>query len=289
MRTLLVIVLVLLTVSPIELCAQSQADPSDPKFAKFVYEVVSIKPAKNVSGILSQVLPDGLTMQGVSLQSLVDRAYRIEDFQIAGVQDWMKSELFDIDAKMDEPVADAFKRLSTAEKTLARRYMLQRLLAERFNLKVHHETRQIPVYLLQVMKSGAKIREAKPQDAYVNSMRVQDSEDEGDGRMRLSLNPQMDVLTLQSAPIADLVGMLTFFSLGHPVLDKTGLSGKYSFTLTWNPETAVPVGESLTSTPDSAAPFIFTALKEQLGLELVSGKGDVDFIVIDHVERPDKN
>jgi uncharacterized protein (TIGR03435 family) len=155
--------------------------------------------------------------------------------------------------------------------------MLQSLLADRFKLKPHHETKQAPAYVLVLAKNGAKMKK-EPDDTtteYTHSDRT--------------------YITYHAAPINDLAARLTFL-MGRPVLDKTGLTGKYDIALQWMPDSgqaSMPGPDSgqqgNAPPPDSSGPSIFTALQEQLGLKLESITAPVEHIVIDHVERPSEN
>lgn len=271
------IALALLAVAPLQLRTQS---PSDPKFAKVVYEVVSIKPNNSDADGSLEALPNGLNYKHVTLARLVRRAYGVEAFQISGAPDWAMAQAFDLEARTDDTVTAALKNLSPDERELVREKMLQIVLAERFHLAVHHEMRQVPVYFLKAINKGSKLQAAMSANTD-EAVTVTSGSSAQRGTMRG-----------QSATMATLVSLLSSMSLGRPVIDKTELSGRYDFTFSWSLGTDTPVssagGES-TTVSDPNAPSIFTALKEQVGLELASGKAEVDFIVIDHVERPDKN
>ncbi len=143
--------------------------------------------------------------------------------------------------------------------------MLQQLLADRFKLKSHRETREASGYVLLVAKNGSKLEEAT-----------------GNGQTRISGGrPGGGVMAAQNVSISEIA---TFLSIGldGPVVDKTGLTGKYSLTLRWAP------GDNKTP-DDPTAPSLFTALQEQLGLRLESQKLSTDVIVIDYAERPAPN
>jgi uncharacterized protein (TIGR03435 family) len=168
--------------------------------------------------------------------------------------------------------------------------MLQALLAERLNLQVHRETKELPIYALVIAKNGPKFQEGKLGDTYPNGFKGLNGAPVGAGMMRMGAGEW----TGQGIPIANLVGSLSR-RLGRTVVDKTGLTGKYDFTLRWTPDDN-PVSPKepggapdAAALPDSSGPSIFTALQEQLGLKLESQKGPVETIVIDHVERPSQN
>lgn len=147
--------------------------------------------------------------------------------------------------------------------------MLQALLADRFKLQVAHDAKVVPVYDLEILKNAPKLQTSNPQISVGPSFIVRRGE-----------------LVSTQHSIASLVGFLAG-QLRRPVRDQTGLKGKYDFTLKWDPSenSAGPLQNSM----DSPAPSIFTAIQEQLGLRLVSTKGPVDFVIIDHIERPSEN
>jgi uncharacterized protein (TIGR03435 family) len=225
--------------------------------------------------------PDGFSAWFITLQQIISVAYGVERFQISGGPSWLPSERFDIEAKMDAATADALEKLSHVQRVLAQQQMLQALLANRFQLTVHRETKELTIYTLVIAKDGPKLKEAKPGDT------------PGAGSMRGSV--LSGEVTAHAVPIARLAHDLTQM-LGHPVLDKTELKGVYDFKLQFTPDDRLqpPSGlapnQRLPVPPaDSNAPSLFNALPEQLGLKLESGKGPVEVIVIDHVERPSGN
>lgn len=270
--------------SPIHRQAQAQNSASIP----FNFEVASITLSDpDASGGFMTIpgpgsISDRFTEKNVTLLKLIRAAYGIpldaEDSRISGGPTWLNSARYDIDAKIDSSVLEELKKLTPDQSTLAQQHMLQELLADRFKLTVHHETRNLPIYTLVIAKSGSKLQEAKPGE-------VSSSSYSGPERTQF--------ITGQAKSIASLVRMLSV-SLGCPVFDKTGLPGKYDFNLEWSPDDGQnPSGsrsdDGASSQPDSNTSSIFTAIQEQLGLRLLSGKGPVDIVVIDHVERPSSN
>jgi uncharacterized protein (TIGR03435 family) len=272
--------------------AQQQTQNTSTISPDFKYEVVSVKPNKSGNFGRTQITSDGLTMPNVSLQFLIQFAFGIQDFQFSGMPGWLNSERFDIDAKMDPAVADALQKLSPDDQKLARQKMLQALLADRFQLTIHRETRELQVYSLTVAKNGPKLHEAKSGDTYANGIKYPNGGG-GPGAVMLRMGPTSQTMSAQAVPISTLVRQFVT-TLRSPILDKTGLTGKYDFTLTWTPEDqmasgGVPNGQPAIAAPDPSGATLFTALQEQLGLKLESGKGPVEMIVIDHVERPSGN
>lgn len=271
-----------------------QAQVEAPTVNALGYDVASIKPNKS-GGNLTRMMftPDGLSVTGGPPMMLIMSAYGVNPRQISGEPEWLTSERYDIEAKMDPATADELSKLSEDQRKAARERMLQVLLTERFKLKVHQETKELPIYALVVAKNGPKLREAKPGDTYPNGIKGPDGRS-GAGMMFGG----REGLAAQAVPIANLVRHLSL-QLGRTVIDKTGLAGKYDFTLKWahdeipssmfkGPESGPP-GPDSAGFPDSSGPSLFTALEEQLGLKLESQKGPVEILVIDHVERPSEN
>lgn len=150
--------------------------------------------------------------------------------------------------------------------------LLKPLLESRFQLRVHRETRLLPSYSLVISKNGPKIKTAYPGDTYPNGFKS------NDGVSRpgtFSMRPGQ--LIFQALPMSMLAEMLSK-QLEVPIVDKTGLSGDYDFTLRWGPEN-----------DSEAGPSIYTAIQEQLGLRLEAAKLPIECLVVDHVERPSPN
>jgi len=272
--------------------ARSQAQSAPATSPKFKYEVVSVKQNKSGNPGRWQNAPDGLTAPNVPLLTLMQQAFGIQEYQISGAPNWISSEKFDIDAKMDGAVADAFQKLSLDEQKLARQKMLQALLADRFGLTIHRETKEFQVYSLIIAKNGPKLHEANPGDTYANGIKYPNGGG-GPGAITMRMSPESQTLTAQAVSIATLVRQFRAY-LDRPIVDKTELAGKYDFTLTWSPDNQalpgnVPSGQPTLALPDPGGATLFTAIQEQRGLKLESGKAPIEIIVIDHVERPSEN
>jgi uncharacterized protein (TIGR03435 family) len=154
--------------------------------------------------------------------------------------------------------------------------MLQAVLADRFHLKVHSETRVVPTYDLVLAKDGPKIKEVAPADVDADAKDSEHAKHPG----MMTMGPGM--FKGEALPMGSIVNQISFV-LEKTVTDKTGLKGKYNVDLKWKPEDSGP------STGDDAGVSIFTAVQEQLGLKLVPTKGPVETLVIDHVEQPTEN
>jgi bla regulator protein blaR1 len=245
------------------------------------FEVASVKPADpHFSGVSSsRDAGEGLDVRNISVRNLITLAYGIRDFQLKGGPGWIDSESYDVIAKA--PGGDAVRSPGTpnaAEEPMDQRRTrfervrerLRSLLADRFGLVVHHETREQPVYLLTVARNGPKLI---PVSAPTGPPR----KEEGRGHSRGFAVPiEMIVVTLSDAT------HLT-------VIDKTGLSGRFDYTLNWDPASASLNANPETSPSDTPGPTIFSAVQEQLGLRLEPGKRPGDVIVIDHIDHPSAN
>jgi uncharacterized protein (TIGR03435 family) len=271
--------------------AQTQSTTTPPP--TYEYEVISVKPCKpGITGGYTMNTPDGYTAKGMTLIILVDYAYGImDDERLAGAPGWISSERFDVDAKMDDSVAEALQKMSKDERVLARQQMLQALLADRFKLTVHRETKELSAYLLLIAKNGPKLKAAKPGDTYTNGLKGADGRALSNA-VRLEMSPGGLTLTGQAVSFDYLARTLSQ-QLRRIVVDKTGITGVYDFSLHFTPEQAGlqadPEDPSPPAYADMSGPSLFTAVQEQLGLKLESAKSPIEVIVIDHVERPSGN
>jgi uncharacterized protein (TIGR03435 family) len=242
------------------------------------FEAASIKPSApgNLRGSTFEFLPGGgLRIINGTLRAILETAYEVREFQTLGGPNWVGSERYDILANS----ADARRSATGAEDIKATRLRLQALLAQRFRLQVHRETRELPEYVLEVAKGGPKL--ADPGASTVSKS--------APAGIQRSCGQMIGTKTT----IANLTLMLAR-QLDRPVLDRTGLIGKYNFRFEWTPEAGPCSTPANGATPDSAtapsnAPSIFTVLQETLGLRLESIKGPVDSLIIDHAERPSEN
>jgi len=276
--------------------ARSQPQNAVSPSPRYEYEAATIKPSQGpgpYKKIGLWAAPDGFSAWFITPQQIISIAYGVESFQFSGGPNWLPSERFDIQAKMDAATTEALAKLSQAQRVLAQQQMLQALLADRFQLTVHRETKEGTIYTLVVAKGGPKLQEAKPGDTYPNGVTYPDGTHAGAGSM--SGSQVTGDLTAQAVPIARLVQSLIQM-LGHPVSDKTELKGVYDFKLQFTPDDrlqppngAAPNARLLVPPADSNAPSLFDALQEQLGLKLESGKGPVETLVVDQIEQPTEN
>ncbi len=266
------------------------------------FDVATIKPspAESEGRVTMMMTPDGVSISGVPLQMILRDAFRTEDDRIVGAPAWAKTKRYDIEAKVSPEDAHKLEKLKIDE----RRSMMLPLLMERFNLKYHHEMRELPSYELVIAKGGSKMKASEVQDAPLPP-KAPDTADPKAGDAGVKNPPQKQMMRLMGpghmeAEGGNMQGLARVLSmqLGRTVVDKTGLTGNYDYTLNWTPDNApppMPGGGPDGGPPrndsanDAAGPSLFTALQEQLGLKLESGKGTVDVIVIDHIDLPSEN
>ena len=224
--------------------------------AQETFEAASIKPHPGEITVSSDPAVKGAHVRATAstLVDMIYTAYGAGYGQITGAPNWANSEHYDLDA------ATGGREITRAQM----RTMLQALLAERFQLKVHRETREVPKWELLVMKNGPKFKQSAPDDKPIS---------------RITADAGVRHLDFAQGAMAQFAAMITGNGAGRPVLDRTGLTGVYSFKLDW----------SYTDTGTPEVPSLFAALQEQLGLKLESTKGPVEFIVIDHAEKPTAN
>jgi uncharacterized protein (TIGR03435 family) len=270
----------LLHASPMR--AQSQPQAASVTAPTLEFEVATIKPNKSDIAPAALTTDDGIDMRNIPLGILLGVAFGMSADRITGGPDWM-NDRYDVSAKMDPDVADALKKLNPLDRRAARLSMFQALLADRFKIVYHRDTKELPVFLLVVAKGGPKLQEGKPADA---SPDVAGST--GTGTLQFGQN---GLMTFKAMPLSSLLLVLSQ-QVGRTVLDKTGLTGRYDFTWQFN-QSAAPGGgrggPNPSASPDAEPASIFTVLQEELGLKLDSGKGPVEIIVIDHIERPSGN
>ena len=234
--------------------------------------------------------PDGFNAVRVSLQTVIQEAYGVQANQIEGAPDWLKSDRYDIEAKVDKSEVN---QLSLDQRRTESQRMLQMLLADRVKLTLHRETKDLPTYALVIAEGGAKLQLAKSGD----EIKGPDGRPMGTHRMFMRAGGGGPSLSLaaQGISLVDLAQLLSR-QLGTPVADKTGMTGSYDFSLQWTPDESQPShgvdGDSMPGgppAPGAAGPSFFRAIQEQLGLKLEPQTGPTEILVIDHVEMPSEN
>lgn len=231
------------------MCYLAQTASTTPAFA-----VTSVK--RNTSGnngINNKFGPNSVRWTNTSLETLVEWALELRDYQLIGAPAWMSSERWDVEGKSDDPTGWD-----------AKRDMLASLLRDRFQLQVHRETRQLPIYRIEIAKGGPKLAAAQPETP--------------DHRWGTSV--ERGSLEMRGTDMQNLVVFL-MSEVNRPFVDATNLKGVYDLKLQWQ--------DDLTPEASSERPSIMSAVELQLGLKLVATKGPVEVIVIDHVERAEAN
>lgn len=255
--------------------ATAQAQPGS-----YQFEVVSIRPSRpgNQPPILRPTL-DGIRATNCTLLMFAAFAYgptepRLGNHGFTGAPGWADTDLFDLSAKVSDADAEILRKLDPNARERMLSLMMRRLLTDRFQLAAHREPRELPVYDLVVAKGGPRLPKSSIVDPELpnGALRMADGTINGTG---ISTARLAEALTAQ---------------VERPVRDATGLSGRYTVTLKWQPEGKAGPEANHPTPPDAASgPSIFTALQEQLGLRLMPGKGRADVIVLDHVSKPSEN
>ena len=260
--------------------AQAPAQPS--------FDVATIKPSdpstpRHMIGVMNT--PDGLDAQLAPLSMLLRSAYGNQNFpldaQIVGLPDWAKSQSYDIQAKLSEADTDALHKLSPQDQKHLIEQMLQSLLADRFNLKLHRGTMQLPAYDLVVAKNGPKIKPTGDDKVQLTK------DDNGHPSKGTAFFKGPGEIVIQQETMGQFATFLTQQpgGPGRPVVDKTGLTGLFTFTLHWSSIRFVGQPQE----DESIAPSLFTVLQEDLGLRLQPSTTTLETLIIDHIDPPSAN
>jgi uncharacterized protein (TIGR03435 family) len=222
------------------------------------FEVASIRPHEGrVAFVSSTISGPRIRVVAYGLVGLLMEAYDVKYYQLSGFPSWADSDRFDIDAKAEGD--------GTLTKAQAKQ-MMQTLLADRFQVRIHRETKELPVYALVVGKNGPKLKESVAEKFSLTMRGTQGVE-----------------ITVSKGSMEQLATQLSGSGADRPVLDKTGLTGTYDYTLNWVPERdGVPP-------PGSNGVTLSIAVQEQLGLKLESQKAPIEILVIDHASKPSGN
>lgn len=239
----------------------ANADPS--------FEVATIKPSKpGQPGKAFLVRGREFSTINTTLTDLITFAYGLQQKQIVGGPKWMSSDKFDIAAQPDVPGSPNTQQLRT---------MVEKLLADRFQLKFHRDTKEMSAYVLTVSKNGPKLEK---------------SQGDPNGLPGLFFR-QLGVLNVTNATMADFASVMETAVFDRPVVDQTGLQGKWNFVLKWTPDESQFQGMGMKVPPPSdaadAPPPLFTAIQDQIGLKLEAGKAPVPVLVLDNVSQPSPN
>jgi len=234
----------------------SQARPTVPHF-----DVVAIRENRSQGGGDGMSLREGsLQVNNLLLKSLITSAWGVREVLIFGLPGWAEQARYDIRARVTDADPKLLDGINSREQ---RRALMAAMLEDRFHLKVHAVTKDLPVYDLVVATGGPRFSES----------------------VRHGVEPHLEIRKAEySATDTSILGLSYFLEeiVERTVIDKTGLTGAYDLHLQWAPD--------LTGAPDSDTfPSIFTALQEQLGLKLQPRKGPVKTLLVDHLERPSEN
>jgi uncharacterized protein (TIGR03435 family) len=257
---------------------------------KPAFEVATVRPSRADGGLTNyHISTERFHAENATLTALIRFAYDIHsDDQVPKEPGWIASEKFDVDAKIDDAEVQAMGKMLPDAKFEQFRLMVQSLLEDRFKLKVSTRMKELPVYALVVAKNGPHLTAVSiAPEAVMRHMPTLSGGSSGELKAG-SVSMAMFTRWLSGS---DDTG-------NRVVMDATGLTGVYDFTLSWTPESmhaaqlsAASAGQAPAnaSTADTAKPSLFTALQEQLGLKLDAGKAQVPVLVIDTAEKPSAN
>jgi uncharacterized protein (TIGR03435 family) len=239
------------------------------------WDVAVIKPHPAEDTAMSwQMTADSVVLVNLPLEQMICSAWDLKPYQVSGLTGWMKSSTFDLTAKVSGDDLAAYKKLNITQREL----MLQKLLTERFQMKVHRETKTLPIYNLAVDKSGSKLKVSTAIDPPSEEEAKANPEKYRKGFM--TMGPGRYEAT--GVPVRSLASQLAN-AVSKPVHDTTGLKGLYDINLRYRPEDTAPESEN------ADLPSVFTAVQEQLGLKLISDKGPVETLVVDAAQKPEAN
>lgn len=241
----------------------ADADPS--------FEVATIKPNETANA-MQALFVNGRNFgtRGSSLLDLICFAYDVQAKQVVGAPDWVEKDRFDIAAVPDVDGAPSPRQL---------KLMIKKLVTERWQLKFHNDKRELSAFVLTVSKTGSKITPTTMQGPLPG----------------IGMRPSPDGLTIpfRNVSIPDVTGFLQSLVLDRPVVDKTGLTGRYDFSIKFTPDDSLFNGHAppIPKAPEGTemAPGFYDAIQQQDGLKLTPEKTMVDVIAIDHVEKPSQN
>jgi uncharacterized protein (TIGR03435 family) len=234
-----------------------------------VFEVVTIKPSDpNRPGRGFLVQGRQFSTLNTTLSDLITFAYGLHARQLIGLPDWAEKDKYDVTGLPDGVGQPSLKQWKV---------MFQKMLADRFQLTFHHDNKELSVYALTVGKTGPKLTK---------------SQGDPNGLPGLFFRG-LGVLPAQNATMADFAGVMQSAVLDKPVVDQTGIAGRYDFMLNWTPDESQFGGLGARVPPPAdnvaAPPDLYTAIQEQLGLKLQATKAPVDVLVIDRVSKPSAN
>ena len=271
------------------------AGPATPATGTMAFEVASVKPNKSgTPNVQIGVQPGGrFTATNVPLRQLIIFAYQLQNFQLIDAPEWTRNERFDILAKAEGDVPAT--PLGTVGPI---QLMMRSLLAERFGLKVHNETRELPIYELRLAREDGKLG-AQMQPSTVDCAAQRGGARRGGGppappapgeRPTCGMFGGFGTIRAGGIELSLLARNLAGV-VGRVIIDRTGLTGRFDFDLTFTPDQFTQIAPPPPGVPqpppaDPNGPSLFTALQEQLGLKLEPARGPVEVLVVDSVSQP---
>ena len=256
------------------------------------YQQVSVTPGETGNGIIQTRImfhPDSFMAKNQTLHELIRLAYGVQDNQISGGPDWISTAMFNIEAKLDSSAAAELEKLSPEQRKAARDLMLQNLLADQFKVAIHRESKLLPAYVMVIAKNGPKIQAAKPGDTYPNGIMLNGLPA---GPQKFAFAP--DGFTAQALPMSFVAERLAMH-LNQPVVDRTGLTGDYDFTLKFSSDGAMPDHKEMhggketavhTLPVSSTMTALLAAIEDQLGLKLEPQTIPMPVLIVDRAENP---
>lgn len=269
----------------IEVTVASMLSMSSGQTSQSAFEVASIR--RNLSGDAPSGVsyqPGRFVAENATTKMVIAYAYNVKEFQISGGPSWLDDERFNVTAKEDDSVAESRLRLPWKQYKEQVGLMVQSLLADRFKLRVIRESRESAILALVTAKDGPKLNRSATLDFHSADIR---------GR-----RGQLIAKGLSLAQLADILSWMPEVGV-RKVVDETGIDGTFDLSLRWafdrTPSVTSPaivntgVPPDAAALPDVAGPSIFDAVQGQLGLKLEATRGPVEFLVIDHIEKPSDN
>ncbi|RXH58891.1 TIGR03435 family protein [Granulicella sibirica] len=243
--------------------------PPMPADAHPVFEVATIKPSKpDAPGKMFRVQGRKFNTLNTTLSEIISFAYGVHAKQVVGAPAWVETDKFDLEAVPDLEGTPSDRQLKE---------MTQKLLTDRFKLTFHKDKKELSVYVLAVAKTGPKLEQ---------------NTENPDGLPGLWFRG-LGVLNVTNATMKDFAGLMQSAVLDRPVVDQTGLTGRWNFRLRWTPDDSQFGGMGAKIPPPTdaanAPPALYTAIQEQIGLKLDPTKAPTDVMVVDHVEKPTDN
>lgn len=240
------------------------------------FDAASIRKSASAGGPIIRPTHDGIRAKNVTAKDLIRDAFwpiAFQEGRVFGLPDWARTDRYDIIAKMSEDDYGDLRQLSEDNQSQLR----QELLIDRFGLKFHYESRELAAFDLVVAKGGAKLKAAEPPAEFATG----------------TLRTKPGSITANGVRMERLAFCLMVLQ-NRPVIDRTGLTGSYDFSLEWQPDepsALSPAEAALKEEPAilGAGSTLPAALKQQLGLQLVGAREAVKVLVIDHIERPSDN